>query len=273
MSLPLLYSEVKHWGKLVDTDLNTSLCANDFELALRDSALLLDSERYKSNFTSLRWFQLDQPSIYTRELSHFLNYLTYFVSLKLLRESEVSASELEKYFTDQVVAFLTRRSVDSVQLKQIYSYWNRAFKFLEQLVIFTKKYKHFNTKSAVYFNTQSHLYKIDIPLIGWNNNSEMDCYLFVTYIDQKPNWFTIPVIYKVYAYYANHNVSIKNLKLIWFDLSSIEVSPFLENIPLTSNVATMVSRYSNLEPFPFENIFDSKNPKYYNLTPLSNILK
>ena len=77
MSLPLLYSEVKNWGKLVDTDLNTSFCANDFDLALKDSALLLDSERYRNNFLSLRWFQLDSPSIYTRELSHFLNYLTY----------------------------------------------------------------------------------------------------------------------------------------------------------------------------------------------------
>ena len=52
MSLPLLYSEVKNWGKLVDTDLNTSFCANDFDLALKDSALLLDSERYRNNFLS-----------------------------------------------------------------------------------------------------------------------------------------------------------------------------------------------------------------------------
>ena len=107
MSLPLLYSEVKNWGKLVDTDLNISFCANDFDLALKDSALLLDSERYRNNFLSLRWFQLDSPSIYTRELSHFLNYLTYFISLRLLRENEVSAIDLEKYFTDQVVALLS----------------------------------------------------------------------------------------------------------------------------------------------------------------------
>ena len=273
MSLPLLYSEVKNWGKLVDTDLNTSFCANDFDLALKDSALLLDSERYRNNFLSLRWFQLDSPSIYTRELSHFLNYLTYFISLRLLRENEVSAIDLEKYFTDQVVAFLTRRSVDSVQLKEIYSYWNRAFKFLEQLVVFTKKYKHINTKSSVYFNTHSNLFKIDLPLIGWNNNKEIDCYLFVTFLSQKPNWFTIPTLYKIYSYFASHNVCSKNLKLSWFDLSASDVNPVVENIPLTTNVATMVSRYSNIEPFPFENIFDTSNPKYYNLTPLSSILK
>ena len=273
MSLPLLYSDVKNWGKLVDADLNTSRCANDFELALKDFALLSDSERYRNNFNTLRWFQLDSPSIYTRELSHFLNYLTYFISLKLLRESDNSAIDLEKYFTDQVVAFLTRRSVDSVQLKEIYAYWNRAFKFLEQLVNFTKKYKKINTKSAVYFNTKTDLFKIDLPLIGWDNNKEIDCYLFVTYLDQKPNWFTIPTIYKIYSYYAGHDVCVKNLKLIWFDLSKEEVNPLVESIPLTPNVATMVSRYSSIEPYPYENIFNTENPKYYNLTPLSSILK
>lgn len=273
MSLPLLYTEVKNWGKLVDVDLNQSKGANDFDLALNDYALLLDADRYKNNFDNLKWFQLDSPSIYTGELSYFLNYLTYFISLKMFRETENNTIDLEKYFTDQVFAFLTRRSVDSVQLKEIYNYWNRTFKFLEQLVVFAKKYKNINTRSAIYFNTKTDLYKINIPLIGWNNNKEIDCYLFVTYKGKKPNWFTIPSLFKIYSYYAGHNIAVKNMKLIWFNLSDEVVNPYIENIPLTPNVAAMVERYSSIEPYPFENIFNTKNPKYYNLTPISTIIK
>lgn len=273
MSFPLLASDARYWDRRYNKEYNNPLCANDFELALEDYSLLKDSERYKNNLKSLRWFQLDSPTIYTKDLSNFLNYLTYFLCLKVLRENEYSIYDLEKYFTDQVIAFLTRNLVPSVELKRIYDYWNNSFKFLETIVNYSKKYKHVNTSTSVHFNTEQDMYKFDIPMLAWNSSNSVDCYLFVTFSGNKPNWFTIPSLYKIYKYYANHDVALNNIKLFWFDINSEIVRPFLENIPLTPNVAAMISRYSSIEPFPFENIFNKSNTKYYNITPLTSILK
>lgn len=273
MSFPLLASDACYWERRYNKEYDSLLNANDFELALEDYSLLKSSERYKNNLNNLRWFQLDSPTIYTKDLSHFLNYLTYIVSLKLLRENESSIYTLEKYFTDQVIAFLTRNRVPSIQIKKIYDYWNNTYKFLELLISSSQKYKHINTNTSVYFNTKNDMYKFDIPMLGWNDTTHVDCYLFVTYSGNKPNWFTIPSLYRIYKYYANHNIALNNVKLYWFNLDSEIVRPLLENIPLTQNVATMISRYSSIEPFPFENIFNKNNTKYYNTTPLSTILK
>lgn len=273
MSFPLLAADARFWERRYNREYDSLLGTNDFELALEDYSLLKNTERYKNNFKDLRWFQLDSPTLYTKNLNNFLNYLTYILCLKVLRENEYSIYELEKYFTDQVIAFLTRNHIPSVQLKKIYDYWNNTFKFLELIIYSSKKYKHINTSTSVYFNTKQDLYKFDIPMLAWNDSDNVDCYLFVTYSGNKPNWFTIPSLYKIYNYYANHNVALKNVKLFWFDVDSEIVRPTLENIPLTSNVATMISRYSSIEPFPYENIFNKNNTKYYNVTPLASILK
>ena len=82
-----------------------------------------------------------------------------------------------------------------------------------------------------------------------------------------PN-LTIPII-SMLAILAN----ISLIPTLIFLIDSEIVRPTLENIPLTSNVATMISRYSSIEPFPYENIFNKNNTKYYNVTPLASILK
>ena len=101
MSFPLLAADARFWERRYNREYNSLLGTNDFELALEDYSLLKNTERYKNNFKNLRWFQLDSPTLYTKNLNNFLNYLTYILCLKVLRENEYSIYELEKYFTDK----------------------------------------------------------------------------------------------------------------------------------------------------------------------------
>lgn len=276
MSIHTLLSnnQIREWSKIFYEKDVTSLNANDFELALRDYSFLKSKERLSINFKSLNWFEFSQPSLYSTSLENYLNYLTYVLIIKILKTQTFEVSALEKYFTDQVIGYITHNNGNSVELKELYTYWHNTFKVLETIVKSIQPYKRVNANTTVFFSTSTlDIFRIDIPLIAWNTPSEIDCFLFLPYDTMKPNWYSIPSVYKLYWYFSQHDIIIKNLKIFWFDVSSKNVTPEIEQIPMTSNVAEMVSRYSNLEPFPYENIFDINNPKYYNKTPLNIILK
>ena len=227
-----------------------------------------------SNFNTLNWFEFSQPSLYSTSLENYLNYLTYVLIIKILKTQTFEVSALEKYFTDQVIGYLTHNNGNSVELKELYTYWQNTFKVLETIVKSIQPYKRVNANTTVFFSTSTlDIFRIDVPLIAWDTPSEIDCFLFLPYNIMKPNWYSIPSVYKLYRYFSQHDIIIKNLNIFWFDVSSKNVKPDFEQIPMTSNVAEMVARYSNLEPFPYENIFDINNPKYYNKTPLNIILK
>ena len=198
--------------------------------------------------------------------------MSHICLLKLFRNGD-SAEDLERYFTDQVLSYLTRRSSStSVELGEIYKYWKTLFIFLESYVRSSEKYKYHNSNSSIYFTTTGGLYKIDIPLLCWDRIDSVDCFVNVVYHSKKPNWFTVPSLYKIYSYFQGHNIAVQNLKIFWFDLDDSNTTPIQETIPLTKNVAELVSRYSCAAPFPFENIFSKENPKYYKTTPLSTLL-
>ena len=276
MSIHTLLSnnQIREWSKIFYEKDVTSLNANDFELALRDYSFLKSKERLSNNFKSLNWFEFSQPSLYSTSLENYLNYLTYVLIIKILKTQTFEVSALEKYFTDQVIGYLTHNNGNSVELKELYTYWQNTFKVLETIVKSIQPYKRVNANTTVFFSTSTlDIFRIDVPLIAWDTPSEIDCFLFLPYNIMKPNWYSIPSVYKLYRYFSQHNIIIKNLKIFWFDVSSKNVTPEIEQIPMTSNVAEMVARYSNLEPFPYENIFDINNPKYYNKTPLNIILR
>ena len=276
MSIHTLLSnnQIREWSKIFYEKDVTSLNANDFELALRDYSFLKSKERLSSNFNTLNWFEFNQPSLYSSSLENYLNYLTYVLIIKILKTQTFEISALEKYFTDQVIGYLTHNNGNSIELKELYTYWQNTFKVLETIVKSIQPYKRVNANTTVFFSTSTlDIFRIDVPLIAWDTPSEIDCFLFLPYNIMKPNWYSIPSVYKLYRYFSQHDIIIKNLKIFWFDVSSKNVTPEIEQIPMTSNVAEMVARYSNLEPFPYENIFDINNPKYYNKTPLNIILK
>ena len=276
MSIQTLLSnkQIKEWSKIFYEKDITSLNANDFELALRDYSFLKSKERLSSNFNTLNWFEFNQPSLYSSSLENYINYLTYVLIIKILKTQTFEISALEKYFTDQVIGYLTHNNGNSVELKELYNYWQNTFKVLETIVKSIQPYKRVNANTTVFFSTSTlDIFRIDVPLIAWDTPSEIDCFLFLPYNIMKPNWYSIPSVYKLYRYFSQHDIIIKNLNIFWFDVSSKNVKPDFEQIPMTSNVAEMVARYSNLEPFPYENIFDINNPKYYNKTPLNIILK
>lgn len=276
MSLHTLLSnnQIREWSKAFYEKDITSLGANDFELALRDYSFLKTKERFSNNFESLRWFEFSQPSLYSKSLENYMNYLTYVILIRILKTQTFEISDLEKYFTDQVVGYITHNNGSSLELKELYNYWQNTFKVLSLIVNQLHSYKRLSTSTSAFFSTAtSDVFRIDLPLIAWDNPSEIDCFLFLPYFEQRPNWYTIPTVFKIYRYFSQHDILIKNLKIFWFDMSSKEIKPVLEQIPMTKNVAEMVSRYSNVEPFPYENIFDPNNPKYYNKTPLNIILK
>ena len=276
MSIHTLLSnnQIREWSKIFYEKDVTSLNANDFELALRDYSFLKSKERLSNNFKSLNWFEFSQPSLYSTSLENYLNYLTYVLIIKILKTQTFEVSALEKYFTDQVIGYLTHNNGNTVELKELYTYWQNTFKVLETIVKSIQPYKRVNANTTVFFSTSTlDIFRIDVPLIAWDTPSEIDCFLFLPYNIMKPNWYSIPSVYKLYRYFSQHDIIIKNLNIFWFDVSSKNVKPDFEQIPMTSNVAEMVARYSNLEPFPYENIFDINNPKYYNKTPLNIILK
>ena len=276
MSIRTLISnkEIKEWSRIFYEKEHTSLGANDFELALRDYSFLRSKERYSQNFENLNWFEFNQPSLYSKSLENFINYLTYVLLIKILKTQTIDISSLEKYFTDQVVGYLTTNNGDTVELKELYNYWQNTYKVIASVVSAIQPYKRVNANSNVFFSTStSDIFKVDLPLIAWNDPSKIDCILFLPYNQRKPSWYSIPTIYKIYRYFSLHDIVVNNLIIYWFDISSKDIKPVIEEIPITKNVAEMVSRYSNVEPFPYENIFDPNNPKYYNKTPLNIILK
>lgn len=276
MSVQTLLSnnQIREWAKVFYEKDTISLGANDFELALRDYSFLKSKERFSNNFEDLHWFEFSQPALYSKSLENYINYLTYVLLIRIFKTQTFEVSDLEKYLTDQIIGYLTHNNGTSVELKELYNYWQNTFNVLSTIVEQSKDYKRLSANTSAYFSTSTlDNFRIDIPLIAWNDPSEIDCFLFLPYNERRPNWYSIPCVYKLYRYFSQHNIIVKNLKIFWFDVSSKIVKPVYEQVPMTPNVAEMVARYSNIEPFPYENIFDSSNPKYYNKTPLNIILK
>ena len=281
-NLNLLIKEINSWDN--STTINYSkeknfFGVNDFELMLKDSSLRSchHKERYyKFNFEQLNWFQFQNPNLYFKSLSTFLNYLTYYLVQKIIKDNEYTLYDVEKYFTEQVVAYLSRYETINVsdKITEVYKYWQNTRNFIDKFIDISKKYHNHVFNSNVFFTCNSDHFKINIPLIAWNknDNKQVHCYLFNTYYDKKPNWFTIPSLYKIYFYYANHDISLTKVHLIRFNLSDVIVKPITETIPLTPNVAEMVSRYKNLSPYPYLNIFDNSKDLFYNPTPLTTLL-
>ena len=93
-NLNLLIKEINSWDN--STTINYSkeknfFGVNDFELMLKDSSLRSchHKERYyKFNFEQLNWFQFQNPNLYFKSLSTFLNYLTYYLVQKIIKDNE-----------------------------------------------------------------------------------------------------------------------------------------------------------------------------------------
>ena len=155
---------------LFDNDKNF-LDVNDFEIMLKDSSLvngMLNKENYyKRYFNSLNWFQLDLPILYYRSLGFFLNYLTYFLIQKVMKEQEYSLYDLEKYFTKQVTSYLIiyQQVNDAERIKLIYDYWQNTKNVIESFIEYSKKSKYFVFNSRICFTCNKDQFKIDIPLL------------------------------------------------------------------------------------------------------------
>lgn len=272
------YSDIKSWSKQLDQDASSFYNANDFELALNDYSLLKNPNRYKENFKDLNWFLFDKPSLYSPSLESYASYLTYVIAVQIFTKNALTIDQYETYFTNQLVGFLadTKDLSRLRNLSEITKYWKRTLSTLEYLVNRTTQYEKVVPYSSIYFNcNDTDNYRIEIPLLGFKNSGEpkVDCILILPYFQNKPSWYTIPGLYKIYSYFAEHNISVENTIILWFDVSDHLKDVVIETIPLTPNVAEMVSRYSCLQPYPFKNIFNKSNKEYYNKTPLEVLLK
>lgn len=268
---------MKEWANVVQNNLvydkKKSFSANDFDLALRDFGILNDGHRYLKYAQQLHWFELLEPNIYTKSFSAFLNYLTYAIVIKVLKTQTFNVAELEKYFTDQVIAFLTDKKEHTLELKELYNYWQNTLKVVETVTNQALRYKKVNTNSvATYVTSYNLIFDIPLPLVGWDTPEVIDCILLLPFSDKKPNWYNIPSLYKVYSHFARHDIVLGNLYIYWFDLNSKSVKPVLEKITLNQDIATLIARYTAIEPYPFENIFHFQNPKCSAKLPLKFVI-
>lgn len=289
MKLISSYSDFKTLSKdLYPEDDFRTYNANDFELALYDYSTLrylnntlISSPNnreslYKTYYKNLNWFQFEIPTLYTENLDSYSRYLTYVMLITLLKTGSLDQNYLERYFTDQISNYIIRRSKNSLEtIHKLYEYWKQALGILEHFINLFKSYEHCSSSLELYFQIQSkEIFKLTLPLVCWNKDpSLIDVFLILPFYDRKPAWYTIPSIYKIYAYFANHDIKVNKMTLCWFDMDNFFSKIIYDTIPLTENVATMVDLYSKLEPFPAMNIFDKNNSVYYNNTPLKQILK
>lgn len=278
-NIPLLqvYNDVKSWSKKLDQDFSSFFNANDFELALTDISLLSNSNRYRENIHDLNWFMFDKPSLYSSSLESYASYLTYVILVQMFSSNDYSIDHYEAYFTNQLIGLLeSKKDFEKLSnLSLIVNYWKKAFSIIDFCSNIASYYSKIVPNPSIYFNATSSNYKIDIPFIGLNSKQTdvVECVLVLPYYKTKPCWYTVPSLYKIYSYYANHNLKVNRILIIWIDTSNFLKNYVLEEIPLTPNVAEMVSRYSAVEPFPFKNIFNKNSKSYYVKTPLNSVLK
>ena len=272
------YQNIKSWSKQLDQDFSSFWNANDFELALQDYSWLNNKNRYRDNLHELNWFMFDKPSLYTFNIDAYASYLTYVIIIQMYHNRNFTISYYEAYFSEQLVGFLeAKKDFQNLQnFAFIRKYWEKTFLFLEYLVNSMSQYDRVVSNTSIYFNCNGKdNYKVNIPFLGINEDKpeRVDCHLILNYTGSKPSWYTVASIYKIYRYFAEHNISVDMLYIYWLDMNDRLAKVEVDSIPLTENVAELVSRYSEVEPYPYRNIFNKSNSMYYNKTPLELILK
>lgn len=248
---------------------------NDFDLALTDYALLKNPDRYKINLENLNWFQIDSPGIYaSHSLDAYASYLTYAILKNFFYRKEIIKLDMEKYFTNQLIGHIQSKAVvDTAALENVLKYYKKVDKLVDVYIKIFGRYSELNSTQSCYFTCDKDQYRIDIPMVAYTSKSTVDIFLVLPYFGKKPNWFTIPSIYKMYRYYAELDTLVLNLHITWLNLFSYFTEPITETIKFTENVARMVGMYSDIVPYQFENIFSNTNKKRYGLVPLSTITK
>ena len=278
-NIPLLqvYNDVKSWSKQLDQDFSSFLNANDFELALTDISILSNSNRYRENLHELNWFMFDKPSLYSSTLESYASYLTYVIIVQLLSNNSQSINYYETYFTNQLIGFLeSKKDIDKLRnLSLLVNYWKKAFSIISFVANLSSKSNKIIPYSSIYFNATSSNYKVELPLLGINSKqpNSIETILVLPYYKNKPSWYSVPTLYKIYQYFADQNILLKTVYIIWIDIDNFMKDYIFEEIPLTPNVSEMVARYSRIEPYPFKNIFNKNSSEYYTKTPLSSVLK
>lgn len=277
--IPLLqvYNDIKSWSKQLDQDFSSFLNANDFELALTDISILSNSNRYRENLHELNWFMFDKPSLYSSTLESYASYLTYVIIVQLLSNDSQPINYYETYFTNQLIGFLeSKKDIDKLRnLSLLVNYWKKAFSIISFVANLSSKSNKIIPYSSIYFNATSSNYKVELPMIGINSKqpNSIETTLVLPYYKNKPSWYSIPTLYKIYQYFADQNILLKTVYIIWIDIDNFMKDYIFEEIPLTPNVSEMVARYSRIEPYPFKNIFNKNSSEYYTKTPLSSVLK
>ena len=277
--IPLLqvYNDIKSWSKQLDQDFSSFLNANDFELALTDISILSNSNRYRENLHELNWFMFDKPSLYSSTLESYASYLTYVIIVQLLSNNSQSINYYETYFTNQLIGFLeSKKDIDKLRnLSLLVNYWKKSFSIISFISNLSSKFNKIIPYSSIYFNATSSNYKVELPLLGINSKqpNSIETILVLPYYKNKPSWYTIPTLYKIYQYFADQNILLKNVYILWIDIDNFMKDYIFEEIPLTPNVSEMVARYSRIEPYPYKNIFNKNSSEYYIKTPLNSVLK
>ena len=278
-NIPLLqvYNDTKSWSKQLDQDFSSFFNANDFELALTDISILSNSNRYREKFHELNGFMFDKPSLYSSSLESYASYLTYVIIVQLFSSNSQPINYYETYFTNQLIGYLeSKKEIDKLKnLSFIVNYWKKSFSLIAFLSNLSSQFTQLVPYSSIYFNATNTNYKVEIPLIGLNkkHTDTLELVLILPYFKNKPSWYSIPSLYKIYKYFADQNILVSKAYLVWLDLDNFLKDYVLEEIPTTPNVSQMVSRYSCIEPYPFKNIFNKKSSEYYTKTPLNLVLK
>ena len=272
-----MYNDIKSWSKQLDQDFSSFLNANDFELALTDISILSNSNRYRENLHELNWFMFDKPSLYSSTLESYASYLTYVIIVQLLSNNSQSINYYETYFTNQLIGFLeSKKDIDKLRnLSLLVNYWKKSFSIISFISNLSSKFNKIIPYSSIYFNATSSNYKVELPLLGINSKqpNSIETILVLPYYKNKPSWYTIPTLYKIYQYFADQNILLKNVYILWIDIDNFMKDYIFEEIPLTPNVSEMVARYSRIEPYPYKNIFNKNSSEYYIKTPLNSVLK
>lgn len=261
--------------KSLNLDTSVTYSANDFELALRNYSVLKNGQRYKEYLEDLNWFQLDSPETYAaNSIDAYASYLTYAILKNFFYQKEIIKIDMEKYFTNQLIGYLeVRRKLEPNTLKDLMKYYSKVDALVDRYIHILSKYSVINSAQNCYFTCYKDQFKIDVPIVAFTSSNTIDVFLILPYSKKKPNWFTIPSIYKMYKYYADLDIIISNLHITWLRIDSFFTPPTYETIKFSENVATAVGMYADLSPYPFENIFSKENKKYYAITPLSEITR
>jgi len=245
--------------------------ANDFAIALYDTALLNNAQRWfyytKELNLSLHWFEVNNPFLYTYYESYFINFITYLLIVKCLSGEYYEPTEIEKYFTDQLVAFYFKKKLATEErLSNVYQVWNKAsdiiIKFLD--IVRASGTKTI-TNSFVYlrsYSTNKAIFGHSVPIVRILKKDTISIHLILTYNTKKPNWYSIPFLYKIIGYYLKLGLTVVHINLHWFDLDS--TIPFVtDEVLIYDEVKDIIDRYKDISPLPYRNVFNPHGMSTY----------